>query len=51
MCWQELARLAGEVQHLVTSNGLKGVSCALPIPLLPVMVTEGRGWGGGKEHS
>ncbi len=47
-----LAGSSWGVQDLVPSIGWEGGSCALPIPLLPLMVTEvylgreGRRWGG-----
>ncbi len=43
--------LACGVQDLVLTNGWKGGFCAIPIPLLPVMVTEDKGWEGGQEQS
>ncbi len=47
-----LAGSSWGVQDLVPSIGWEGGSCALPIPLLPLMVTEvylgreGKRWGG-----
>ena len=52
ICWLGLVRnvlagasenvLVGRVQDLVPTIGWKGGPCALPIPLLPVMVIEGK---------